>query len=212
MSDSPLLLPRQLPDDRPVALFLRHAERPPIPDGSMGTALALTERGLKDARALGERLAGRIVHARTSAIHRCVQTTRAIIEGARSALAPLEDPAIGVPSTFIQAGEAAERTLRELGFGRFMRYLIEGEETLPGLAHPAEGARLMREHALNTLTAQPGLHLYVTHDAMIGALVARSWREALDEGGWPGFLEGAALWREDGRVVLSYRERCRAID
>ncbi len=206
------LLPALLPDDRPVALLLRHAERPAILDQSMGTLVPLTEQGLRDARALGAHLGARIVHARTSAIHRCVQTVTAILEGAGSALAPVEDPAIGVPSTFIRAGREAEQTIRGLGFARFMMHLVEGDEALPGLAHPAEGARLMREHALASLSASPGLHLFVTHDAMIGALVARSWREGLDDGSWPGFLEGAALWRDGGRTMLSYRRRCKAVD
>ncbi|HEY3446408.1 MAG TPA: histidine phosphatase family protein [Myxococcales bacterium] len=206
------LLPALLPDDRPVALFLRHAERPAIPDNSMGMTLPLTEQGLRDAHELGTHLGARVVQARTSAIHRCVQTAAAILRGAGSALAPVEDPAIGVPSTFIHAGRQAEKTIRELGFDRFLAHLVSGDEELPGLAHPTEGARLMREHALSVLSAQAGLHLFVTHDAMIGALVARSWREGLDEGGWPGFLEGAALWRDGGRVMLSYRQRCRAID
>ena len=40
------ILPSQLPDDRPVALLMRHAERPPIPEGSMGMDLLITEAGL----------------------------------------------------------------------------------------------------------------------------------------------------------------------
>jgi len=152
------------------------------------------------------------VHARTSSIRRCLQTATAILEGAGCALTPLEDPAIGMPSTFIRAGKDAQRTIGELGFGRFMEHLITGQTELPGLLHPAEGARLLREHALAVLSPQPGLHLLVTHDAMIAALVARSWREPLDPGGWPAFLEGAALWREGRQTVLSYRQRCRVVE
>ncbi|MGC4118228.1 MAG: histidine phosphatase family protein [Myxococcales bacterium] len=204
-------LPAQLPDDRPVALFLRHAERPAISDQSMGMHVPLTENGLADARALGTHLGARIVEARTSAIHRCVQTAAAILEGAGSAVVVVEDPAIGVPSTFITSGRESEKTIRELGFERFMQHLIDGDAVLPGLVHPGEGARLMREHAISALTAKAGLHLFVSHDAMIGALVARSWKEGLDDGGWPNFLEGAALWKDGAHTVLSYRQRCRAI-
>lgn len=205
------LLPALLPDDRPVALFLRHAERPEIPDKSMGTEITLTPKGLRDAHALGHALGARIVEVRTSAIRRCVQTAKAILEGAKIATEPISDPAIGVPSTFVDGGVEAEKTIRELGFERFLEHLIGGDARLPGLAHPAEGARRMREHALEALTDRRGLHLFVTHDAMIGALVARSWREGLDEGGWPAFLEGAALWREGGKAVLSYRGRCKEV-
>ena len=206
------LLPRTLPDDRPVALLLRHSERPPIPEGSMGMSLELTERGVRAAREFGQALKGRVVFARTSAVRRCVQTASALLEGSGTPLAPVEDPALGVPSTFIKAGPETEKTLRALGFERFMEHLVSGDAELPGLVHPAEGARLLREHALSSLTPAAGLHLFVTHDAMIAALVARSWREPLDGGGWPAFLEGAALWREGAAVMLSYRDRCRAVD
>ena len=44
----------RLPPDRPVAILLRHAARPPIPPGETGDALALTAEGVALARHLGE--------------------------------------------------------------------------------------------------------------------------------------------------------------
>lgn len=204
-------LPRTLPDDRPVALLIRHAERPPIPKGTMGLEIELTPGGLTAAKEHGARLGARIVRAHTSAVRRCVQTAHALLEGAQVALAPVPDPALGLPSTFVIEGPDAERTIRSLGFEKFMLHLLIGDEELPGLPHPAEGARRLRDHALSLLTEAPGLHLLVTHDAMIGALVARCWKDPLDATWWPEYLEAAALWRDGERILLSYRDRCHAI-
>jgi broad specificity phosphatase PhoE len=200
-------LPAGVPDDRAVALLIRHAERPAIPEGSMGMDLALTEGGQAAARELGSRLGASIHRVHCSAIHRCVQTARAIIAGAGLSLQPVVDATLGVPSTFALASPEAERTVRELGFERLMEHLIRGESALPGLPHPAEGARMLREHALSFLDGAPGFHLLVTHDAMIAAMVARSTTDPFGPEAWPGFLESAALWRENGRPMLAYRER-----
>ena len=203
----PLRLPAGLPDDRPVALLVRHAERPAIPEGSMGMDLAITERGAAAARSLGARLGSRVLRVHTSAIRRCVQTAQAIIAGAGVALEPVEDGALGVPSTFALASPEALATIQELGFDGLMEHLVRGDKPLPGLPHPAEGARLLREHALSLLDGPPGLHVLVTHDAMIAALVARSTAAFFAHDDWPRFLESTALWRDGHSPVLAYRER-----
>jgi len=204
MTTTPLL-PRHLLDDRPVALLIRHAERPPIPIGSDGMSLSLTERGVRDARDLGRALGSRIVQVHTSAVLRCVETASFILEGAGLSLVPIEDPIIGVPGAFIRPTPDARRTMRELGVEGLIRHMVVGEGALPGLIDPKEGARVLREHVLDSLTRRVGLHLFVTHDAMIAALVARSWPGCIGEP-LPDFLEAAALWRDGDRVVLSYRQ------
>jgi hypothetical protein len=203
-------LPAPLPEDRPIALLVRHAERPPIPEGSMGTDLCITEEGALAARQLGSRLGARIRSVRTSAVHRCVQTSRVILAGAQVSLEPIEDPLLGVPSAFLTATPEAEETVRRLGFDRFFEHLLTGEQMLPGMPHPAEGARVLREHAVEVADS-PGLHLLVTHDAMIATLVARSWRAPFGLDSFPGFLESAAIWKDGARVLVAYRGECRPV-
>ena len=46
-----------IPHDRPVALLLRHAERPPLDPHDVGLETALTAAGTLQAEALGRTLA-----------------------------------------------------------------------------------------------------------------------------------------------------------
>ena len=71
-------LPRALPDDRPVALRLRHTERPPVPNGNMGPEL--TPADVIAAKELGPRLGCWIIRAHTSAVcRRCVVMIGALV-------------------------------------------------------------------------------------------------------------------------------------
>jgi hypothetical protein len=71
-----------LPGDRPVALVLRHAERPPIVHGHVGAELALTVDGRAASRRLGVELGNRLRSSRTSPMRRCRETAQLICEGA----------------------------------------------------------------------------------------------------------------------------------
>jgi broad specificity phosphatase PhoE len=175
----------------------------------MGMDLAITEAGAAAARALGARLGSRIARVHTSAVHRCAQTSRQIVAGAGVDLTPVEDPLLGVPSTFLYSTPEAEQTLRRLGFDGFCEHLMKGDSALPGMPHPAEGAARLREHALG-LADRAGLHLMVTHDAMIATVVARSFGRPLTLEEWPVFLEAAAVWRDGDRVMVAFRDECRA--
>lgn len=200
-------LPRALPQDRPVALLLRHAERPPIPEGSMGMELELTPAGVAAATALGKAIGPRVRRVHTSHVRRCVQTAQALCQGGGLAHPVVQDPKLGVPSTFALQDPVAGATIRGLGFEGFMDHLLYGDQVLPGLPHPEEGARLMREHLVADLSGPPGLHVFVTHDVMIAASVVRAWKVRFSAEDWPVFLESAAVWREGDRTVFAYRER-----
>jgi len=134
-----------------------------------------------------------------------------VIQGGGLAHPVVQDPALGVPSTFALADPVAGKTIKKMGFEGFMEHLLYGDEVLPGLPHPEEGAAMMRAHLLADLSGPPGLHLFVSHDAMIAASVVRAWKVRFAAADWPVFLESAAFWRDGERIVVAYRDRCEPV-
>ena len=89
-----------------VALYIRHAERPPLQadDPTFGESLGLTQAGERQARAFGAALRGVVADARllASPMTRTRRTVQLIAEGAGlGAGRPVEDaPEIGVGNVF----------------------------------------------------------------------------------------------------------------
>ncbi len=88
-----------------------------------------------------------------------------------------------------------------------MKYLVSGQEPLSGMADPDAAARFLVQHMLATAGQEPGIHVFVTHDALVTAAAARLLGEQLTPTDWPWFLEGALFWRERGSVSVAYRDK-----
>ena len=52
-----------------------------------------------------------------------------------------------------------------------------------------------------------GLHVFVTHDYLVGATARYCLGEKLSDETWPGFLECVALWQENDGVCFRYQGR-----
>ena len=196
----------EIPKDAPIALLLRHAEREPLPPGEVGDAVPITEEGERAAHALGRLLRRRMRSLRTSPVPRCVQTAEALVAGSGRTLTIQPDRLLGAPGVYVIDGDKAWSTWLELGQDAVVAHLETGEGQLPGLADPEPAAHLLVQHMLATGDGEPGIHVFVTHDIIIGATVARMTDRAQAPDHWPRFLEGALFWRDEERVALVYRD------
>lgn len=203
ISSALLRVLRSIPEDRPSALLLRHAERPPLSWDESDYTLPITDEGARASRALGALLGVRLRGLHTSPLTRCMQTARAIGEGAGVAQALVSDRLLGDPGAFVVDAVKAQQTWIELGHARAMAYLTGADpEPLPGLAAPATAAQRLVDHLLSPARL-PGVHVFVTHDSVIAATVAQLAGRALVSEGWPQFLEGALFWRGASGVEVA---------
>jgi hypothetical protein len=83
---------------------------------------------------------------------------------------------------------------------------MTGKAVPPGFAEPGQATRRLAAHLGKHLPSIPGVHVFVTHDTVLGPFVAQGLGRVLEAEAWPGFLHGALLWREGERLVLAYRE------
>jgi broad specificity phosphatase PhoE len=195
-----------VPEVRSVAILLRHAERPEIPEGSPGMEIGLTEAGTAAARRIGAALGERIRTITTSPVARCRTTAMLMCEGADRQLEISDQPLLGAPGAFVADGDVAWENWRRMGNEGVIAHLMGSSEALPGMHPPELAARRLLGLLAAALDREAGLHLFVTHDAVLAPLVARTLGHPLEREQWPGFLDAMMLWREDGELVARYRE------
>lgn len=190
----PTDLYRILPRDRAAVVFVRHAERPPLPAGKTGDDLPITVAGQRAAQELGASLAGRLRSLTTSPVRRCVETAKAIAEGARAELAPVPDSLLGGPGAFVLDADLAwENWLRDGNDGVVER-LVRSDDAMPGMRPPSVAVAQLVALAAARLEAGEGVHVLVTHDAVLAPLVSRALGRSHVM--WPDYLGAAAVWRE----------------
>jgi broad specificity phosphatase PhoE len=128
---SPPPLPQFIPLDRPVALLLRHAERPPIPPGQTGNSLGLTEYGERTAELFGHALGSRINGIRTSPVQRCIETAEALRMGAAASIQKVSDTMLGDPGAYVHDPVAAWQNWEKWGHEGVIERLVAGQLVVP---------------------------------------------------------------------------------
>lgn len=196
-----------IPARADAALVLRHAERDPIPPGTFGTDVALTPGGVTSAERLGAVLAGMRarVSVTTSPVPRCVATARAILRGGGRPEEVSLDWRLGDPGPFVVDTQQSGPLYLKLGPLGIARRQLEDAEPPNGMRATSEGVELLLELVMDDLGTSGRLNIYVTHDSILAVFVACLYGLSVDEIGWPGYLDGLLLWRDDERLRFVWR-------
>ena len=197
---------QRVPSNRAVVLLLRHSVREDLPPDDVGYSLPITGIGSQLARELGTILHGRLKSLHTSPFLRCTQTAEAIRDGASSSVPVKSDRCLGDPSLFVIDGKIAWSNWERLGHEGVMHHLVSGKDALPGMAPPDEAARSLVRHMFAAAQDEPGIHVFVTHDSVVTATVARLIDRPLGPAAWPWYLEGAFFWQDVKGTSVAYRE------
>lgn len=188
-------------------LIMRHSLREDPHDDAPGFHAPLTAAGIVLAEACGRRIQRGIGQVRSSPAPRCIDTALAIGRGAGATLEIEPDEGLREPGAFAVEPGLAGPYFLEHGARGYVHGLLQ-PGGVPGALGAEEGCRRLLAR-LEPLWAGTGLHLAVTHDTVLGALVhvlARA--EAIDEALWPRMMEPLALWRrQDGALGFAWRGR-----
>lgn len=196
----------RVPAGRPVSLLVRHAARGPIPAGSMGIEVDLTEEGVRSAEVLGTVLThhrpGRLL---TSPAPRCINTGRAIVRGAGWTAEVDTDARLSGMGCFFVDGPSAWASFAAHGVRGTVRRQLSEEAPLPGLHPTTAGVAAFMDLVVRTEDAEPTLDVLVTHDVIVAVLVGHFLKIPPDKANWPEFLEGLVLWPSTGGLMLVWR-------
>lgn len=196
----------QIPVDLPVALLLRHSVRDEIPPGETGNEVPITNAGKDIAFKLGQKLGASLKSLHSSPLPRCAQTAEALRLGSGVDARIAESRLLGDPGVYVLDGHLAWSNWETLGHEEVMQHLVAGKEALPGMAQPDEAARFLVQSMLSSADGAPGIHVFVTHDVLVTATVARLQGVRHKPADWPLFLEGALFWRSKLGVHVVYRD------
>jgi broad specificity phosphatase PhoE len=202
-----------LPDDVPVVLFARHAERYAIENAASPDDVQLTPAGEQAARGFGGRLpllrSLRVFH---SPIPRCRVTAERIAEGFAVAggQVAFEGVLEGLCRSYLLdlAGIRALVRQYQVGGRDIIRDWFDGRLD-PSMIDPCNVAAEKLRRLAETTSAGAGadsLTLLVTHDWEILTLRETFLGARHEEVGWVDFLDGLAIARDGAEMQFSWRE------
>ncbi|MED5238083.1 MAG: histidine phosphatase family protein [Pseudomonadota bacterium] len=200
-----------LPKDKPVHLLTRHSVRELAKNGFADYRLPLTPEGIEMARDWGSKLNRPVETFYSSPVGRCVNTAKAMAEGAVKAGLMAQAPEeIEVDTTLVEPGcyvvdiNEVGPTFFKLGAFRFLNQHLQ--EPFEGMLSPAEGRAKLAAY-LQEREPEPGnLNVHVTHDTILAVLVAElHGRRQITEDDWPWMMEGLWVWFSPGQMHWIWR-------
>ena len=198
--------------DSEIILLMRHSIRGELPENDVGYDVPITERGREIAQQLGEVIGTRLKSIHTSPVGRCVQTAEALRSGAGSSHEIKLDRLLGDPGIFVCDGRLAFNNWKLLGQQGVMAHMINEVEALPGMVNTQFGAQRLIQHMFCLTGGEIGIHVFVTHDTLVEATVAKMFERGFAVGCPPVFLESAFFWKDGNNTVAAYRDEIRLLD
>ena len=201
-----LALLDRVPAGLPVALVLRHAERGEITPGAFGNDVSLTRRSSDSAHRLGMGLSSRMMGVvNSSPLPRCIQTADAIIAGAGWRANATPDRLLGDPGPFVVKPELAGRLFLDIGIEAIVRRQLADDQPPGGMRSTASGVKLVLQELAAALNGPDSASVFVTHDAVLAALVGHLYGLPVDGFCWPDYLDALVVWPDSDRLRFLWR-------
>ncbi len=191
-------------EDHPWSLLIRHATRPPIPAGSFGNDLLITDEGRRHAMELGGLLQGRLGRLVTSPVLRCVETAQAIRRGAHASARLTTDITLGDPGVWIADGHAVGDAFLKDGPRGVVARQLAGDAA-PGMTPLDLGVTRFLKTLLSTQGGPGQIDVFVSHDAVIAPLLGALLESNNIAEIWPEYLEGTLLNQSGGVLAILWR-------
>ena len=191
--DPTLKVLESVPQGKTVNLVVRHSKRYPILKAEDVPTAPLTPEGIRVAEEFGRALAKnyRLGMLESSEIGRCVETAASIGRGARWKGEVRPEPRF----TYTYTDD----------------YWHARKEHLFANALPEEVIDLL-EYLTNYPAKKRSLNIFVTHDSVLGVLAGYLFQDFVDGDSWPDFLEGMAIWHENGNEFAAWRNQVRTVN
>lgn len=170
--------------------LLRHADRPPIPEGSFGNELAITHQGREKSTSLGQRIGSNLYSIHSSPVLRCMETTQYIISGSNKTVPITEDKMLGNPGAFISNASVAEKNWERFGHEKVCKKLLFHDQPMEGFYPPKKAAMRLLTHMMLHRPPKGFTTLFITHDIIIAAIAVRLFNLTDYKKIWPDFLDG----------------------
>lgn len=199
---------KYLPENLKASLIIRHAERDSIEDMQNALNALLTEKGKTDAFDLGKTMSKlgsfNLYH---SPVERCRQTAECIVNGINSERkrSRLVGQNIDLGGPYV-VGDFFELVslINKHGFPNLTRLWFDGKISdkllMPLDAAAKTQVKILKEQIKNEVSST----INVSHDWNIMLLREYFFNLTHENMGMPDFLDGMALYCQNGRIILQY--------
>lgn len=187
-------------------LLIRHAERPQIPENSVGDEVLLTEKGKADTRNFAQRISGPVISIQSSPIERCRQTAEIIADVVgfrREGIISNRD--LGNPGFIIKDGAEAWIHWQEKGHHSVNEHLLSGSEHWEGFEDLDHAVAVFDgKIRKQLLQLNKGVHVWVTHDTILATYASRIMARRLETNQWPQYLGYISVEFQNSDFVYDY--------
>jgi len=187
-------------------LLIRHAERPRIPENTIGNAVVLTEKGKADTQTFARQVSDRVISIQTSPIERCRQTAAimADVVGFEHENILLNTD-LGGPGFMIENAEQAWVHWQKRGHQKVNEYLLSGSEQWEGFKDLDRAVKTFDKIIRQQLShSEKGTHLWITHDTILATYASRILPCQLKIDQWPRFLAFISIEYKHGVFTYNY--------
>lgn len=197
-----------IPEATRVALLLRHSNRDPLAVAGPAPSVGLTALGRLRARRLGQAVGSCIGRLFSSPSVRCIETARAIAEGAGMQTRTRIRAILGEPGAFV-LNIPLSRCWYLLPATQMVNLQL-AEVPMKGVRPIREGVRQLLQFVLDEHhcvgETKFSMNIFVTHDSVLAPFIFYLLeKRKVTAGLWPEMLEGVGLWLEGESVVLAWR-------
>lgn len=196
---------KKLPKDKAVSLFTRHSLRELSSDTMVSYKLPLTDEGVALAKHWGGEINRPISGVYSSPVGRCVDTAKAMLEGAKQQAEVIIEPKLTEPGCFVQQlSKQVGKQFLQLGPVKFISQHFN--EPWEGLLPLHEGSSQLIQQFHGRQGGVGSLSIHVTHDTILAPFIYYLMEfEYVDEQLWPWMLEGAFLWFDQHKIHWIWR-------
>ena len=191
-----------------VWFIIRHGENEEPPENEPFLDVGLTVKGNRDARAFGESLRekfpGIIEGVYSSPLKRCIETSISVLEGVKGRVDIEKSTVLGDPGAFIADENVAGDSFRKLFPRNIVKLQVDGT-SIPGFRTVEEGSSILLKYVF-VQKPREGLHLFVTHDVLIAALIGCLIGGIPDIPNWIRYLQGVCFFDEKDRIMMDIPE------
>ena len=185
-------------------LLTRHSIREEADSDMPGFDIPLTPEGVRLASEWGAALRHRISTVYSSHSPRCIETGRAMIEGAAASVDVIIHEKLCEPGVYVSKMSIAGATFTKVGPVEFVARTLN--DTVQGTFSPGEGTRRLLEWLVEIQPQSGEISLCITHDTILSTFVYDlAGKRHLQREDWPWMLEGVFLWIDEDEIHWIWR-------
>jgi len=193
-----------LPLHKPIACLLRHAEREPFLPGDLGNDVDLTHQGQASCHLLARIWEGQLRKVYSSPVKRCLQTAELLV-GSAIDTEITRHSYLGDPGIFITDPAKAQIYFQQQDIIDIVKHLLNPMPNGLGFCDSTFNAAALLMQWMLGKSGLPGIHVFITHDAILSILLGYVFHDFAIETLWPHYLEGLFLWQTKHSFYGIYR-------